>query len=206
MITIVDYGAGNVGSIKNMLRKLGHKSLVTADLADIEAADKLILPGVGAFDTGMGNLAKRGMVDMLNEKVLGQKTPILGICLGAQLLTKGSEEGNMPGLGWVDAETVAFRFPTDGPELIVPHMGWNTIQTRCEHPVLSSVDESFRFYFVHSYHLRCFDESGVLCSTHYGYDFASGIRRDDHVVGLQFHPEKSHRFGMQVLASFADRL
>ena len=121
-----------------------------------------------------------------------------------QLFTRGSEEGDLPGLAWIDAETVKFEFPPDGDQLRVPNMGWNTIKVQQEHPALPAVDEGFRFYFVHSYHLRCSDPSSVLATTEYGYEFHSAIMRDEHIIGVQFHPEKSHRFGMHVLKSFAE--
>jgi glutamine amidotransferase len=205
MITIVDYGMGNLGSIANVLKKVHAKAAVSSEAAAIERADKLILPGVGAFDTGMKNLTERGLIPLLNAKVLQEKTPILGLCLGMQLLARRSEEGQLPGLGWLDAETVRFKFDGTHDHLKIPHMGWNTLQVCQPHPIFADMDAESRFYFVHSYHVVCADPRTVLAKTHYGYEFVSAVARDN-IVGLQFHPEKSHKFGMKLLKNFAERL
>ena len=202
MIVIVDYGLGNLGSIKNMLKKAGFTSLISDDPADIEQADKIILPGVGAFDTGMRYLQEKGMLSILNHKAMVEKVPVLGLCLGAQLITNRSEEGVLPGLGWVDGETVRFHFDDGAPQLKVPHMGWNVLQIVNEHPYLHGLPEDQRFYFVHSYHMVCRDATNVIANTTYGYTFSSIIGQGN-VVGMQFHPEKSHKFGLQVLGNFA---
>jgi glutamine amidotransferase len=202
MITIIDYGAGNLASIQNMLRRLGHPALITSDPAVVSAAHKLLLPGVGAFDYGMSRLRASGMADALNYAVIGRLTPILGICLGAQLLTRRSDEGQLPGLGWFDAETVAFDRPklTQGER--IPHMGWTDLEVPRPHPLLTDLPEAPRFYFVHSFHLQCRHGEEVIATAHHGYSFAAGIARG-HIVGVQFHPEKSHKFGMKVLDNFA---
>ncbi len=202
MIVIVDYGLGNLGSIKNMLKKAGFSSLITDDPAEIEKADKIILPGVGAFDTGMRYLQEKGMLSILNHKAMVEKVPVLGLCLGAQLITNRSEEGVLPGLGWVDGETVRFHFDNGAPQLKVPHMGWNVLQIVNDHSFLNGLPEDQRFYFVHSYHMVCHDEKNVIANTTYGYTFSSIIGQGN-VVGMQFHPEKSHKFGLQVLGNFA---
>ena len=202
MIVIIDYGMGNLGSIANMLKKVGAKAVVSSDAAVIERADKLVLPGVGAFDNGMKNLAERGMIPLLNAKVLQDKTPILGLCLGMQLFTRRSEEGELPGLGWLDAETVRFKFDATHNHLKIPHMGWNTLQICRSHPLFTDLDVENRFYFVHSYYVDCADAPMVLARTHYGYDFASAVAKEN-IVGVQFHPEKSHKFGMKLLRNFA---
>ena len=202
MIVIVDYGLGNLGSIKNMLKKAGFPSLITDDPAEIEKADKIILPGVGAFDTGMRYLQDKGMLSILNHKAMVEKVPVLGLCLGAQLITNRSEEGVLPGLGWVNGETVRFHFDNGAPQLKVPHMGWNVLQIVNDHPFLNGLPEDQRFYFVHSYHMVCRDEKNVIANTTYGYTFSSIIGQGN-VVGMQFHPEKSHKFGLQVLGNFA---
>ena len=202
MIVIIDYGMGNLGSIANMLKKVGAKAVVSSDAAVIERADKLVLPGVGAFDNGMKNLAERGMIPLLNAKVLQDKTPILGLCLGMQLFTRRSEEGELPGLGWLDAETVRFKFDATHNHLKIPHMGWNTLQICRSHPLFTDLDVENRFYFVHSYYVDCADAPMVLARTHYGYDFASAVVKEN-IVGVQFHPEKSHKFGMKLLRNFA---
>jgi imidazole glycerol-phosphate synthase subunit HisH len=201
VIVIVDYGLGNLASILNMLRKIGAQARISSDPGVIDSATKLLLPGVGSFDSGMAALEERGLVPVLSRKVLDAGTPLLGLCLGMQLLTRGSEEGRRPGLGWIDATTVRFRFPEGGPRLPVPHMGWNGIRVTRESPLLAALPDPARFYFVHSYHVVCGSEDQVLATTSYGYDFPSVIGRG-RLVGTQFHPEKSHKFGMALLRSF----
>jgi imidazole glycerol-phosphate synthase subunit HisH len=203
VITIVDTGVGNLGSVENMLKKIGVKARVTSDAAEIEKAEKLILPGVGAFDQGMENLNGSGLTAALNRKVIAQKTPILGLCLGMQLFAKTSEEGRLPGLGWLDARITRFDFEGMGVRLKVPHMGWNTIRISQPHPILDGFDDELRFYFVHSYHMTCGDPADVLALTDYPIPFPSVVGREN-IIGVQFHPEKSHRFGMKLLRNFAE--
>lgn len=203
MIVVIDCGMGNLGSIMNMLKKVEAKAIRSSNIADIEKAGKLILPGVGAFDAGMKNLSDLGLISILNRKVIENKTPILGICLGMQLLTKKSEEGDLPGLGWIDAETVRFKFDDiQGVQNKVPHMGWNNIEMVKKSWLFEDMFPEPRFYFVHSYHVRCNNEADVLTKTFYGYSFVSALLRDN-IAGVQFHPEKSHKFGMKLLANFA---
>jgi len=202
MITIIDYGIGNIGSVKNMLKKVGQKSLITSNLEEIEAAEKLILPGVGAFDYGMEQLSKHNLIDTLNKKVLIQKTPILGICLGMQLFSKKSEEGQKNGLGWIDAVTKKFDF-RNNENLAIPHMGWNDIHIKKQSKLTQDLPNDSRFYFVHSYHMECINKEDVLATSNYGYEFTCSIEKDN-ILGVQFHPEKSHKFGMQLLKNFAE--
>ena len=197
---IVDCGIGNLGSVVNMLKKIGVKAAVSSDPSVIAAADKLLLPGVGAFDAGMDALNKSGLIPLLNRKVLTEKTPILGICLGMQLLTRKSEEGALPGLGWVKGETVRFDFPGRA-DLKVPHMGWNRVSVKQESPLFLQMPEDPRFYFVHSYHVVCEDPTDVAATTPYGLDFTSAVSKGN-IHGVQFHPEKSHKFGMKLLENF----
>ena len=205
MIVVVDYGLGNLGSIANMLKKIGAHAVVSSDPAVVEKADKLILPGVGAFDAGMKNLETRGLIPLLNYRVLEQKTPILGVCLGMQLLCKRSEEGQLPGLGWLDAEVIRFKFDGNIANLKIPHMGWNTLTVRQPYPLFADLEAENRFYFVHSYHVVCADMGNVLAQTNYGFDFASAVVKDN-IMGVQFHPEKSHKFGMRLYKNFAERV
>jgi imidazole glycerol-phosphate synthase subunit HisH len=204
MIVVVDYGMGNLGSIVNMVRKIGHSATISADPEVIGRAEKLILPGVGSFDRGMRSLEERELVPVLRDRVMGQGTPILGICLGMQLLSQGSEEGTRPGLGWISARTVRFRFPGAERRLPVPHMGWNIVKVTQPSPLFEDAETERRFYFVHSFHVECDREDEVLARTPYGFDFVSCVQKD-HVMGTQFHPEKSHRFGMELLRGFVTR-
>lgn len=203
MIAIINYGMGNSGSIQNMLRKLGKASIITADHGIIERADKLILPGVGAFDAAMQNLESRNLPSLLNDLVIARGKPILGICLGMQLFARGSQEGVLPGLGWIDAETISFRSDARMAERRVPHMGWNTIHVPKKTSVFDDIDDNPRFYFVHSYHVRCNNDNEVLATSEYGITFTAAVIKGN-IIGTQFHPEKSHRFGLRLLKNFAE--
>lgn len=199
MITIVDYGMGNLGSIKNMFRRIGVQAQVSDDLGAISAARKLLLPGVGAFDKAMQRINSSAMRQVLDHKALEERIPILGICLGMQLLTRSSEEGVIEGLGWIAAETT--RFPVR-PDLKVPHMGWNVVIPTRQSPLIEGLPDPSRFYFVHSYYVRVENEEDALLKTDYGLRFDSAIQHEN-IYGCQFHPEKSHKFGMKLLANFA---
>lgn len=203
MIAIIDYGTGNIRSIQSMLSRVGAKSILTSKIEEIEAADKLILPGVGHFDFGMSQLRRSGLEQVLNHQVLELRVPVLGICLGAQLLTRRSDEGTSPGLGWIAAETIRFDKSKLGAQLKIPHMGWSDTQFRPDCPIGFGFPQSPRFYYVHSFHLKCDEPAFEICHAVYGYRFAAGIARDN-IMGVQFHPEKSHRFGMQVLKNFVE--
>ncbi len=200
MIAIIDYNTGNLGSIRNMLKKLGVDSEVTSEPGRIEAADKLILPGVGAFDAGMDNLGRSGLIPLLEERALRGCVPVLGICLGMQLMTRRSAEGQRDGLGWIDAEAVRFETREEAPK--VPHMGWNRVEPTRRSPLTDGLPEEPRFYFVHSYHVLCRREEDVLLTTRYGLTFHSAFQRGN-IAGVQFHPEKSHTYGMRLLHNFA---
>ena len=201
MIGIVDYDTGNVGSVLNMVRKVGAQAVISRDPAVLRDAEKLVLPGVGAFDEAMRNLRRFGLYDVLNELVLEKRRPILGVCLGAQLMTRSSEEGAEPGFGWLDARLVRFRAP-EGTSLRVPHMGWNTVHREAPGGgIFDGVSEPMRFYFVHSYHMVAADPAIVLGSSEYGYRFTSALGHRN-VLSMQFHPEKSHKYGMQVYRNF----
>lgn len=202
MVVIVDYEVGNAGSIRNMLKKVGVPAEISSDPQVIRSADRLILPGVGAFDHGMRSLHRSGLVPVLEEQVFQQQVPILGICLGMQMLGESSEEGNEPGLGWIKARTRRFRFDSLSDSLRVPHMGWNWVQAAAPDGLFEGYQSVPRFYFVHSLHVDCEDPNDVLATADYGFRFTCAVRRKN-VFGTQFHPEKSHRFGMQLLRNFA---
>ncbi len=200
-LVIIDYGIGNLGSVKNMLAKVGVKAVVSSDHKEILTADKLILPGVGRFDYGMSRLTELDLVNVISEIVNGHKTPILGICLGAQLLTEFSEEGNCNGLGFIKGKTVAFNKAQLGSNLKVPHMGWNEVKGYEKSRLFNEMFEEPRFYFVHSYHFEINDPVDVISYVDYGYTFPVAIEKEN-VMGVQFHPEKSHKYGMKLLENF----
>ena len=199
MITIVDYGMGNVGSIKNMLKYIGKDSTITRDPDKIYKSSKLILPGVGSFDIAMRNIEKHNLLEVLNLKALKDKVPILGICLGMQILTNDSEEGTLKGLGWINASTIKFKL--DETKFKIPHMGWNTVKLANENSLSNKFNPDTRFYFVHSYFVKVNDEKNSILKTHYHINFDSAINSDN-IYGVQFHPEKSHKNGMQLFKNF----
>lgn len=201
MITIIDYKAGNLRSVANKLERIGVKTIITDKVAVISKAEKIILPGVGNFKTGMENLKKAGLIAILETKVLKEKVPILGVCLGLQLFSESSEEGHCRGLGWIKAETKKFDF-SEKEKLKIPHMGWNNLKIKRKSLLLDKITEDDDFYFVHSYHVCPKNPKIVLATTHYGYDFCSVINQEN-IYGTQFHPEKSHAAGMQILKNFA---
>lgn len=197
-IVVVDYDMGNVGSIVNMMKKIGHAVEVSADPETLRRADRLILPGVGSFDAGMANIRQRGLAEILTDKVVNGRTPVLGICLGMQLLGERSLEGDSAGLGWIPAEAIKFSSAAQR----VPHMGWNQVTSASNHWLFAGEPDDMRFYFVHSYHVVCTEPRDQIATAKYGLTFSAAIGRD-HILGVQFHPEKSHRFGMQLLRNFA---
>jgi imidazole glycerol-phosphate synthase subunit HisH len=201
MITIVNYGMGNLGSILNMFKRVGVAARIESDPAEIAKSTKLVLPGVGAFDAAMECInTTQGLLEVLNHKAMVEKIPVLGVCLGMQLLTDSSDEGVLKGLGWIPGR--AARFPAMSG-LKVPHMGWNVAKpVKQQHPLMRDVGEEPRYYFVHSYAVHVADPAHSLMRTRYGIDFDAAITRDN-IMGAQFHPEKSHRFGMKLLSNFA---
>lgn len=201
MILIIDYGMGNLGSIQNMLKKAGYKAEISSNPHQIEEADKIILPGVGSFDRAMSNLDELGLKVLLQKKAsLG--TPVLGICLGMQLLADSSEEGVLNGLGLIPGKVVKFNI---SPDLKVPHMGWNVVEYNPASIIFQNFKEwdEARFYFIHSYHYIPKDVAHIDGKTMYGDFFASAVSRNN-IFGVQFHPEKSHKFGLQLLKNFIE--
>jgi len=201
MITIIDYGMGNLGSIYSMIKKIGGEAVITADAEVIGNATKIILPGVGSFDRAMSNLDNLGLIELIQQKA-DSKIPLLGICLGMQLLASGSKEGVMPGLGLVPGRVKKFELPQ---EYKIPHMGWNTVEYDPTSVMFKGFErfEEVRFYFVHSYYYACDEEQYIKGQTHYGGAFTSVVNKDC-IYGVQFHPEKSHKFGMQLLQNFIE--
>ena len=199
MITIVNDGLGIVGSIQNMLNKIGVESIVTSDVSTLKSAKKIILPGVGKFDAGISGINQLGLRDILNYKVLQEKIPVLGICLGMQLLAQKSQEGKLPGLGWINAEVMKFDLNNNYK---VPHMGWNEVKVVNENKLVDNLDTA-RFYFVHSYYMYVYDCRDIVLRTHYGIEFTSAVQHEN-IYGVQFHPEKSHKYGMQLLKNFCE--
>lgn len=202
MVVIVDYDSGNVGSIKNMLATFGVDAVISRQDADLKNCKKIILPGVGSFDGAMRNLKNFGLTDLLTEQVCVRKKPFLGICLGMQLLAKHSEEGQLAGLGWVDATVKKFHSRDfDDKNLRIPHMGWKELKWKSHTGISNMLTENNRFYFVHSYHVQCSDESDIAATAHYGHEFTAAVHAEN-IYGVQFHPEKSHRYGRQLLKNF----
>lgn len=207
MITVVDYGVGNIGALLNMFDHLGIEAQAGTSDSDIRSATSLVLPGIGAFDKAMQTLHDRRLLDPLNEAVLRRRVPVLGVCLGMQLLARRSDEGVLAGLGWIEADVVRIM-PPAGSGLKVPHIGWSEVQAQGPGGLLlhtsAGVDRE-RFYFDHSYHMVCDDAAHVAGTFRYGTEICCAVQRE-HVSGVQFHPEKSHRFGMRLLTDWARRV
>lgn len=201
MISIINYGLGNLGSIKNMLKKIGFDSIIINSPEELKQATKIILPGVGSFDTGMKNLLEGGWIKPLNDKVLIDKTPVLGICLGMQLMCRGSEEGSLEGLNWIEADVKKFKF--EDKSIKVPHMGWNFCFPEKDSKLLNDTLTDRRYYFVHSYFVSNDNEQDTLFKSNYGINFTSAFEKNN-IIGMQFHPEKSHKFGLSILKNFVE--
>lgn len=200
MIVIIDYGMGNAAAIQNMLKYIGCHSEITADPERINKADKLVMPGVGAFDAAMHAINDGSLRDVLDKKALVDKIPVLGICLGMQLMTMKSEEGRMEGLGWIQAATWKFSVPAES-RLKIPHMGWNEVAINNDKWQLPLQDA--RFYFVHSYYVKALQSHNVILRTTHGIEFDSMITNNNNIFGVQFHPEKSHKYGIKLFNWFA---
>lgn len=192
---------GNLGSVKNMFKRVGAKAIISSNIDEIESANKLLLPGVGAFDAAVKALSKRGLIELIKHKAEKEKIPILGICLGMQLLTDKSEEGKLPGLGLIPGSTIKFKATSDD-SYKVPHMGWNDVAMNNESSLTMDLSDDSRFYFVHSYFVKVENQANSILKTKYGTEFDSGIQKEN-IMGVQFHPEKSHKFGMKIFENFA---
>ena len=203
MIVIIDYGVGNLRSILSKFERLKIEAIISSDVGEIRRADKLVFPGIGHFEAGMANLGDSGLVPVLTDMVMQRKTPLLGICLGMQLLTRGSEESPRPGLGWVAGEVKRFDFhPSSDKLLRVPHMGWNQTKVTHPSPLITDIAPATRIYFAHSYYVVADDAEHVVGMTWYGHDFVSIIQQGN-IWATQFHPEKSHQAGLQIIRNFA---
>jgi len=202
MITIVDYGSGNIGAIANILKRLKVPYLVTSDCMEIEKGDRYILPGVGAFDVTISQLKKRGIYDVLDEQVVGHKKFVLGICVGMQILAESSEEGLLPGFGWIPGQVkkIDEKLLTAAPKL--PHMGWNSIEIKSGTTLFEEVDKFRGFYFLHSYYFDTREDSDVIATVEYGATIPCAVKRAN-VMGLQFHPEKSHVNGVRIFENYS---
>lgn len=203
MIAIVDYGLGNVRAFANVYYRLNIPVVIARKSEDFHDVTKIILPGVGSFDYAMQRLNNSGMREALEQKVLGEKIPVIGICVGMQMLAKKSEEGVLPGLGWIDGEVRKFIIPSDSSTMRIPHMGWNTINPLVNEELLKGMDKESRFYFLHSYYFKCANASDSIATTNYDGEFESAVNHKN-VYGVQFHPEKSHGWGVQLLENFAN--
>ncbi len=203
MITIVDYGLGNIRAFKNVYERLNIPTKVARSLSDLKDAQKIILPGVGAFDYAMSQLNASGMRDELEKQVISNKVPMVGICVGMQMLARSSDEGSLTGLGWIEGEVRKFDERHIIYKTRLPHMGWNTIKPVKNNPILTGIKEGDIFYFLHSYYFLPDHAQNILAQTNYGINYASAVNHEN-IYGIQFHPEKSHQNGVQLLKNFAD--
>ena len=203
MIRIIDYGLGNIRAFLNVYERLNIEVGVAHNTNDLKDATKLILPGVGSFDYAMTLLNKSGMRDEIEKQVFEKKTPIMGICVGMQMLAKSSEEGKMHGLGWIDGSVRLFDTSLISYKTQLPHMGWNSIELSKENKLLNEFDDQSRFYFLHSYYFYCNYQEDILCTTEYGIKYSSAVNKNN-IYGIQFHPEKSHSNGVRLLQNFAN--
>lgn len=203
MIVIIDSGIGNLRSVQQAFDKIGVHAVISSNPKDLLIAKKIVLPGVGSFAKGMENLKHNGLLPVLNRRVHEEGTPFLGICLGLQMLTNRSDEGETDGLGWIDAETKRFPLDDPGNQYRIPHIGWNDLSIKIENHLLNGLPTESCFYFAHSYYVTCHDESAILATTQYGCEFVSVIQKG-HIFGTQFHPEKSQANGLTVLRNFVE--
>ena len=202
MITIIDYGVGNISAFQNVYKRLDIPTQIAKSVEDLQEVEKLILPGVGAFDYAMSQLNQSGMRERLDELVLVQKIPVIGICVGMQMMGHQSDEGKLEGLKWIDANIKKFDESTIHQRTKFPHMGWNDVYPKNNHPLFEGLEKDAIFYFLHSYYFECNNEKDVLAESDYGILFASAAHHEN-IFGIQFHPEKSHQYGEKLLHNFA---
>ena len=202
MITIIDYGVGNIFAFQNVFKRLNIPSRIAKSVEDLKNVDKLILPGVGHFDYAMSRLDKSGMRKRLDELVLIEKIPVMGICVGMQMMARKSDEGVCDGLCWIDAEVKKFDESTINHHTKLPHMGWNDVKPKENHPLFRGLEQDSIFYFLHSFYFKCLDEKNSISKTDYGINFSSSVQNNN-IYGIQFHPEKSHSYGEKLLDNFA---
>ena len=202
MIAIIDYGLGNIRAFANVYHNLNIPLIVAKKKEDLQEATKLLLPGVGAFDYAMQRINDSGMREIIDQKVLVDRIPVLGICVGMQMLANKSEEGVLLGLGWIDGEVKKFRLASGITTMKIPHMGWNTVMPMHGNGLLSGLDNESRFYFLHSFYFKCANACNTIATTDYNGEFASAVNSNN-VYGVQFHPEKSHQWGIRLLENFA---
>lgn len=203
MITIVDYGLGNVGAFANTYKRLAIPVRTARTADELATAERIVLPGVGAFDAAMDLLDASGMRDTLEKLVVGERVPVVGICVGMQMLAEGSDEGSRAGLGWIPGKVRHFSHAPANIDLPMPHMGWNDVQPRPDQRLFAGLEADARFYFLHSYYFEPESQADVAAHASYGSEFACAVRRG-HIHGVQFHPEKSHHFGSTLLKNFAE--
>lgn len=203
MIVVIDCGMGNLNSVAKAMRRIGVNVVISSNKDKIASAKKLILPGIGHFGTGMEHLKKSKILDVLNKRVIKDRTPILGICLGMQLFTDWGEEGDAKGLGYLKGKTIRFAFSKEKANLKIPHMGWNSTDAKKDSPLLRKIPKDATFYFVHSYYVVCEDKEDILATTNYGFPFTSMVQKGS-IYGTQFHPEKSHENGLALLKNFIE--
>jgi glutamine amidotransferase len=203
MITIIDYGLGNIKAFGNVYKQLNIPYVIAKNAKELHGATKIILPGVGAFDHAMNQLQKTGMRETLDELVLEKKIPVIGICVGMQMLAKSSDEGVLPGLGWINGSVKKFDENIIKYATHLPHMGWNDVEAVQKNPILTSLEDNAKFYFLHSYYFHCNNPENVIAVADYGIKFSCAVNKEN-IYGVQFHPEKSHKFGIQILKNFAD--
>ena len=202
MITIIDYGVGNIFAFQNVFKRLNISSKIAKCVEDLKEVDKLILPGVGHFDYAMSQLNNSGMRERIDELVLVEKKPVIGICVGMQMMANKSDEGTLDGLGWIDANVKKFNELTIQHHTKLPHMGWNDVKPNENHPLFKGLEQESIFYFLHSFYFNCKDKKNIISTTDYGINFASSVHKEN-IFGIQFHPEKSHSYGEKLLENFA---